>query len=177
MLCQLCLQSIPVLVKTTPFLTNVLCCPATSWLYGYPMARSTHYNPLVRWLRLYTGDHIILVPQLWLVAGYDALPWAFDHEKLNQASADLRSWVPHLFALAARPTTYLEFIWFLIVATGEIPFPVLLAGSVDSIWPHQVPMWILWSECAQKHLVWSCQRRNFMQKRAVMLRSDGLTTL
>ncbi len=141
------------------------------------MARSTHYNPLVRWLRLYTGDHIILVPQLWLVAGYDALPWAFDHEKLNQASADLRSWVPHLFALAARPTTYLEFIWFLIVATGEIPFPVLLAGSVDSIWPHQVPMWILWSECAQKHLVWSCQRRNFMQKRAVMLRSDGLTTL
>ena len=88
----------------------------------------------MRWLRLYTGDHIIPPPLLWLLTGYDAPPWAFDQEKLNQASADLRSWIPNLFALAARPNTYLEYIGFLIAATGQAPFSVQLTGAADSAW-------------------------------------------
>ncbi len=136
-------------------------------MLGYPIARSTDHNPLVQWLRLYTGDHIILPPQPWLLAGFDAPPWAFDRESLNEASADLRSWIPNLLALAARPHTYLAFIGFLIAATGERHFAVQLADSIGSIWPLQVPRWILWSELAQKHLVPQ------LQKRAAMLQSDG----
>ncbi len=83
------------------------------------------------------------MPQMWLLAGVEAPLWAFDYKSLNQASADLRGWIPNLFALAARPTTYLEYIGFLIAATGEIPFAVLLAGALDSTWPLQVPLWLL----------------------------------
>ncbi len=71
------------------------------------------------------------MPQLWLLA--EAPSWAFNHESLNKASADLRSWIPNLFLMAARPTTYMEHIGFLVIAAGEVPCSVLLTGAADSI--------------------------------------------
>ena len=76
------------------------------------------------------------MPQQRLLAG-------FDHKNLNQASAELRSWIPNLFALAARPNTYLKYAGFLIAATGKIPFAGLLAGAVDNIWISKVQVWLL----------------------------------
>ncbi len=82
----------------------------------------------------------MVMPLIWLLFGSEAAPSAIDSQSLSKASADLRSWIPSLFALAARPKTYMNHIGFLIMATGETPSLLLLAGAADSIWPLWVQM-------------------------------------
>lgn len=82
----------------------------------------------------------MVMPLIWLLSGSEAAPSAVDQESLKRASADLCSWIPDLFAVAARPKTYIEHIGFLMMAAGETPCSVLLIGGTDSIWPLQVPM-------------------------------------
>ena len=86
----------------------------------------------------------MVVPLLWLLSGYKAPSWAFDQESLNHASADVCGWIPNMLALAARPKTYMEHITFMVNATGEATFSVLLTGAFDSVRPLQVPTWTLW---------------------------------
>ncbi len=88
---------------------------------SFAVDRSTDYNPLVRWLRIYTGDRSNPFPQRWPPFLSDAVPLGYDHESLKKSTADLRNWVPKLFALAVRPKTYIVHMGFLATATGETP--------------------------------------------------------
>ena len=50
------------------------------------------------------------------------VPWAFDNESLQKASAELGDWIPRLVALAAWPWTYWFHADFMFMAIGEAPY-------------------------------------------------------
>ncbi len=99
-------------------------------LASYAFNGATNYNPLIRWMKAYQGDHIIPTPLIaplqhvlgrWGVDMNVIMPWTFDRESLRKASAELRSWIPHLVVSATLPWTYLGHVDFMFLAMGKAP--------------------------------------------------------